>query len=142
MATRLHFFWCRDARKHEDEVTMNPHTLLFLFCGFILGSVTGSGFAIVRGQRNLARLRQSFVRQLTAIGKRCATAVDPEPGRVRITEAPDVIDYGALVRRLRAKGCTDVPAISDRGKVTIGTAETIAFPPLAVNARSCRPSAP
>jgi hypothetical protein len=66
---------------------MDSHTLLFLFCGFIFGSATGSVFAIVRGNRSTARLRQVFVRQLTAISKRCADAVESEHGRIRITEA-------------------------------------------------------
>lgn len=105
---------------------MNINPLLLLFCGFIIGTATGSSFAMVRGKRNLGRLRLAFVRQLTAIGKRCATALDPEPGRIRITEAPDVVDYGAMVRRLR----------------TPNRAAAHGFPPVVSGGISHRPSAP
>jgi hypothetical protein len=116
---------------------MNIYSLLLLFCGFIIGTTAGSGLAAIRAKRRLGRLKSAFVRQLTAVGSRCATANESDHGRIRITEAPEVIDYGAILRRFRATNrAAAVPVFGDRGR------PNVCMPPVVTNETSQRPSAP
>jgi len=82
---------------------MVTKSLLLLGCSFMLGAVAGFATSAIIHVRLAVRVRTAYARELRAIARRHTEAVESGPAKIRITEVPRVIDFGALVQRFRIR---------------------------------------